>query len=50
MGGAPDKIYLTLMKMSGLKKFEKNPLHQYDAIFYIGPRVILNLFYIKFLL
>jgi hypothetical protein len=42
MGGAPNKIYLTLMKVEDLRKFEKSPLRQYDVLFYIHPRVLLN--------
>jgi len=42
MGGAPNKIYLTLMKIDDLKKFEKSPSRDYDVLFYLHPSILLN--------
>lgn len=42
MGGNPNKIYFTLIKLSKLKTFEKNPLRMYDVKFYLDPRILLK--------
>ena len=42
MGGNPNKIYFTLIKVDKLKVFEKNPMRLYDVKFYIDPRILLK--------